>query len=108
MSEKSKNTRDDIVVEGRKALDVVNDLIEQGNSRSVVIRQADGTKLVSVSLTLAVAALGAGLLLAFPMMLAVAVVAVIAKIKLEVVSFVDTNSDTVILDEKQKGRLENE
>lgn len=108
MSEKMNSTKDAIAVEGRKALDVANGLIEQGNTRTVVIRQADGTKIISVSLTVAVAVTVAAVIFTFPWFLIVGVIAVLAKIKLEVVSFVDADNDIVTLDDKPKHRLDKE
>lgn len=80
---------EEIEVAGNDAVERVKELIQEGNVRRLIIRRADGQQLMEVPLTASVVAGGAMLVLAPLMATLGALVAFLAKVKIEVVRMSD-------------------
>lgn len=93
--EKPKRTiTEEIEVAGGQVVEQLKSIVREGNVRRVVVKTADGRVLLDT--TLALGAIGGGLAAAiggFPLAILAAGVAIIARVKIEIVREVD--ADTV-------------
>jgi len=84
---------EEIEVAGNEVVTRVKELIEQGNVRRLIIRQADGTVLMEVPLTASVVVGGAAVVFA-PLFAALGtLVAFLAKVRIEVVRMSDEEAE---------------
>jgi len=82
---KAKEFGEQLEVAGNQLVDKVQELINQGNVRKVIIRSADDKELVNVTLTVG-AVIGGVAALAAPWLAALgAIAALVARVKIEVV-----------------------
>jgi len=82
---KAKEFGEQLEVAGNQLVDKVQELINQGNVRKIIIRTADDKELINVSLTVG-AVIGGVAALAAPWLAALgAIAALVARVKIEVV-----------------------
>ena len=82
---KAKEFGEQLEVAGNQLVDKVQELINQGNVRKVIIRSADDKELVNMTLTVG-AVIGGVAALAAPWLAALgAIAALVARVKIEVV-----------------------
>lgn len=85
------DVRDEISMRGTEAVEFVRRLVERGNVRSVVIRKQNGDEIISLPLSIALAGAGFGLIFGRWSSIAIAALAYIADVKVEVVRTADDN-----------------
>ena len=99
MSEQESNKRtfvEQIEVTGNELVERVKSLVEESNTRRVIIRDNDGNELLSAPLTFGVVA-GGLITVAAPLLAALgALAALVTRVKLEVIREVDDTHAEVV------------
>jgi hypothetical protein len=84
-TEEKKTFTDQIFVSGKELIDSVKKIISEGNARALILWNEDGSKLLEIPLTGAVALGGAALILAPFMAILLGIAGWAKKIRIEVV-----------------------
>lgn len=83
--DKAKTFSEQLEVAGKELVEKVQDLVQEGNVRSIIIKSADDRELINMSLTVGAVA-GGVVALAAPWLAALgAIAALVARIKIEIV-----------------------
>lgn len=102
---KGKQTfTEEVEVVGNQLVDRVQDIIQQGNVRRLIIRSADDRVLLETSLTVGVAAGGAlAIVGGLPLAVLAAIAGAVARVKIEIVREI---GDDEVLEVKKKVDIE--
>ena len=110
LDEEARQWKEDIEVAGNEALDRIKQLVQESNVRRIVIYNADGGKLIEVPMTAGVVV--GGLFAWFSPFIAFigSVVALLAKVRIEVVRVEDIDDedvvDSTVTDNKKRIQIE--
>lgn len=89
---------------GNQVVDKIKELIQQGNVRRLIIKTQDGRTLLDTTLTVGVGIGGVlGIMGGIPLALLATAVALLAKVKIEIVREVEAGD---ILESKQKVKID--